>query len=111
MQDGAGKLWFGSRDQGLSRYDPADNAWQVYGTADGLLSDQVYAMWASPNGWVWVGTPDGVGIYTGSRWLNYTPADGLASRHVRAIWGDSDGTMWLGTSGGMSRLQFKKLER
>ena len=52
-----GVYWFGTNN-GLSRYDGAD--WQTYGTQNGLLGVDVYAIAITPENEIWAGTKGGV---------------------------------------------------
>lgn len=63
IQDREGNFWFGTRGEGVSRYDPyADSetsAWTTFTTEDGLASDTVYSIIQDRDGRLWFGTPGG----------------------------------------------------
>jgi ligand-binding sensor domain-containing protein len=56
-----GSIWAGY--EGLGRYDPASDAWQMFTTADGLIHMSVLAIHVTPEGVVWVGTEGGISRY------------------------------------------------
>jgi streptogramin lyase len=53
-----GSVWAGY--EGLGRYDPATDSWQIFGTEDGLVHQLVLSLHVTPEGVVWVGTAGGV---------------------------------------------------
>ncbi|WNJ20639.1 two-component regulator propeller domain-containing protein [Pontibacter sp. G13] len=64
-QDGAGYLWFGTRD-GLNRYDSYDI--QTYYQGDrGLLHDEIIALEAVGDTGLYIGTPKGASYYDYAR--------------------------------------------
>ena len=65
-----------------------------YTTADGLVSDYVYALAEAQDGTLWVGTREGVSYYDGETWKNFTEADGLVYDHVYTIAAAPDGAVW-----------------
>jgi len=56
-----GSIWVGY--EGLGRYDPASNTWEIFTTDDGLIHMTVRALHVTPGGVVWVGTEGGVSRY------------------------------------------------
>jgi ligand-binding sensor domain-containing protein len=103
---------------GLTHFEPASRQWTYYSSAEGLVDDDVRALWSSDDGTLWIGTDGGVSrLNTASgEWTSYTVADGLAGHRVQSLWGDSLGTIWAGhepvwddasreaTGGGVSRF-------
>jgi ligand-binding sensor domain-containing protein len=53
-----GSVWAGY--EGLGRYDPDSDTWQMFTTDDGLVHHLVQAIHVTPEGVVWVGTAGGV---------------------------------------------------
>ncbi|MFN2184959.1 MAG: two-component regulator propeller domain-containing protein, partial [Anaerolineae bacterium] len=53
-----GSVWAGF--EGLGRYDPASDSWQMFTTEDGLVHHRVLSIHVTPDGVVWVGTAGGV---------------------------------------------------
>ncbi len=98
-QDSAGKIWVGTEDQGVFRYDPvAKNAaaWTNFTTKDGLGDDNAYAICPDKLGRVWVGHLNhGVSVYNGERWKNYDVIDGPIGERVFSIAADPmSGDIW-----------------
>ncbi|MGD8904092.1 MAG: protein kinase [Anaerolineae bacterium] len=60
-----GSIWAGY--EGLGRYDPASDTWQIFTTEDGLVHMTVRAIHVTPDGVVWVGTEGGVSRYVPQR--------------------------------------------
>jgi hypothetical protein len=83
----------------------AQARWTTYTTADGLASDEVYAIAQAADGSMWFGTNNGVSrLNSQGQWTTFTTADGLASDVVPAIIESADGALWFGTWSGVSRL-------
>ncbi len=81
-------------------------AFRTFGLSEGLPNMSVYTFYEDPEGRLWAGTQDGVGVYNGKTWtaLNLPPES--ASQFIRAIAKTPDGSMWFGTEGGgLWRLQ------
>jgi len=104
-------MWFGTKG-GISRYDgnqfpPLEKGgkggFHNFTTKDGLLSNDVRAIYPDPSGVMWFGIwGGGLSMYDGREFVNFTTKDGLASNVVRAIYLDPNGVMWLGTTRGLS---------
>jgi ligand-binding sensor domain-containing protein/signal transduction histidine kinase len=102
---GAGQLWLGRRNEGLTRLQDHDGsiAARTYTKADGLAQNSVYSVYLARDESVWAGTLSaGVSVFRNDRFKNYTIANGLASNTVASILQASDGTMWFATPSGLS---------
>jgi hypothetical protein len=107
-QDATGKVWVGTEDQGVFRYDPAaKNAaqWTNFTTKDGLGDDNAYAICADKLGRIWVGHLNhGVSVYNDESWKNYNVLDGPIGERVFSIAADPvSGDIWIATSAGLTR--------
>ena len=72
---------------------------------DGLPQNAVYAVLQASNGYLWLGTQDGLVRFDGARFEVYNKASGLQSTEIRALLEDAAGSIWIGTNGGgVSRL-------
>ena len=97
-QDREGFLWFGSPGQGLSQYD--SNGFINFTTADGLLSNVIYAIYRDREGFIWFGTDSGISQYDGDKFINFTTNERLVQNDVISIYQDQEGFYWFGTDGG-----------
>lgn len=108
-----GEIWIGYRfGGGIDR---------VHLLADGLAVEKgvqrpgtdglVYFLEFDASGRLWVGTEQGVDVWSGSRWSHYDASDGLAWNDcdLNGFAQGADGTIWIGTSGGLS--EFKATSR
>ena len=96
----------------LSALDPARplhhfhrDHWQ---TEDGLPQSTVTAIRQTPDGYLWIGTFEGVARFDGVRFVVFdasnTPA--IANNSVSALAVDSAGSLWVGMhGGGLARLE------
>jgi ligand-binding sensor domain-containing protein len=92
-------LWLGAQN-GLWRL--RDEKWAHVGADQGILTSGVYAIWASGDGPMWLGTPYGIVWRTtpSATWqLVETLDDVERPALVQALAGDADGTIWAGTDG------------
>lgn len=100
-----GRVWFGTANQGLFRYD--GSAWHRLTRRDGLPADRVQALRPDGSGRVWVGTPAGAGLLDDRDGTvsvqTFTEDNGLPSDFVTAIWVGGDGSVWVATRGGAAR--------
>ncbi|HEX3760956.1 MAG TPA: two-component regulator propeller domain-containing protein, partial [Kofleriaceae bacterium] len=105
--DANGDLWIGMRDRGVARLHNSKFA-AALTTRDGLPSDDIRALLATPDGGMWIGTFRGLVRWTGARLERGPPAlDGVA---IHAIAQDRGGALWLATDKGLLRLRGDALE-
>jgi ligand-binding sensor domain-containing protein/signal transduction histidine kinase len=72
----------------------------------GLPQNFVRALGQTRDGYVWVGSDDGVARFDGLRFVPFGLREGLNSGPVRALLGDSRGALWIGSAdGGLTRWQ------
>jgi signal transduction histidine kinase/ligand-binding sensor domain-containing protein/DNA-binding NarL/FixJ family response regulator len=81
----------------LSQY--LHDVWQ---TEDGLPQNSVVAILRSRNGYLWLGTQDGLVRFDGVRFTTFDThnAPGLEHSYILCLLEDRDGSLWIGTSGG-----------
>jgi signal transduction histidine kinase/ActR/RegA family two-component response regulator len=88
--------------------DPSRRATQYvhdfWQTEHGLPQNTVQAFAQTPDGYLWLGTQNGLVRFDGSRFLVLTRANtpGLEHDAILALVTDADGTLWIGTAGGLS---------
>jgi ligand-binding sensor domain-containing protein/tRNA A-37 threonylcarbamoyl transferase component Bud32 len=95
LQDGSGALWFTHAGSGLSRYDPAADAWQTMGEAEGAL-DWPAAAVVDAAGQVWLSGYGELRWYDGSSWHSLAVEE-LAEDQAWEIDFAPDGSLWLRT--------------
>jgi len=76
---------------------------------DGLSQSAVYALMQDRQGFVWIGTKDGLNRYDGYNFTVYKniPSDStsLSNNYITALFEDRRGAIWVGTrEGGLNRL-------
>ncbi len=92
-----GAIWIGT-DKGL--YTIRNNAPVQFTKAEGLASDYVNAVQASPDGALWIGTSNGLSRYRDGRFETWRKQEGLSSNNVISLHVSEDGAVWIGTYGG-----------
>src|SRR5215471_13943398 len=72
---------------------------ETYATADGLPHDSVFSIRRDVRGFLWFGTPAGLGRFDGYRFITYGTANGLSNHGITDMREDPEGNYWLATSG------------
>ena len=79
---------------------------RLYTVKDGLSQNSVTALFRDRDGYLWVGTQDGLNRFDGYAFTQYRhdPGDprSLSDQYVTAIEQDKDGKLWVGTRNGLS---------
>lgn len=85
----------------ISQYGHA--AWRIQ---DGTISAAA-PITQTTDGYIWIGTSDGLMRFDGVRFLPWTPPKGMSlpGRNFTFLLGARDGSLWIGTSGGLSQLK------
>jgi len=78
----------------------------------GLSQNSVQAIVQDNDGYLWIGTWDGLNRYDGYNFLILKPdyfnaSSGLSSSSIRALFIDKEGYMWIGTESGLNRYNTK----
>jgi sugar lactone lactonase YvrE len=72
----------------------------------GLPENSVRALAQTRDGYLWIGSEDGVARFDGVRFASFGLREGVRSGPVRALLEDSHGALWIGTIGsGLTRWQ------
>jgi ligand-binding sensor domain-containing protein/signal transduction histidine kinase len=66
----------------------------------GLPHNSVKALAQTRDGYIWLGTREGLARFDGVRFTTFGLADGLQSVDIEALCEDRAGTLWIGTRGG-----------
>ena len=111
LQDHHGYIWIGTFG-GLARFD--GQRFTLFDSANtpGFGSDQIFSLYESRSGALWIGTVDGglIRLQDGVA-TTYTERDGLPNRWVTSIRGDVEGQVWINTAaGGVAHFAGTKLE-
>ncbi len=101
-EDASGYLWIGTEDRGLFSWK--DGRVQNYGTADGLLDENVTSLTLDAQGRLWIGTRRGVNRRDGSSLASFTVRDGLPDNSVSSIHAARSGAVWITTAAGICRF-------
>jgi len=94
-------LWIGSEHH-LYQYKnnhPVDRN-DIYSAGGATILD----IEEDVNGWLWIGTLNGLSVYDGKNTVSYTQKDGLPGNQVWCVYIANDQTIWLGVSGGLVRV-------
>lgn len=105
-KDKKGDLWFGSNDNGLSRYDGTE--FYSLTKNEGLPHNRPAAITEDADGNLWFGSiGGGIFRYDGKDFKVYTTKEGIGSDNPYLIAGDALGNIWIGTSDGINCLNPK----
>ena len=76
-----------------------------YNVEQGLPQQYIYTLNQDNNGFIWVGTGDGISKFDGISFQNYSTEDGLAENFISCSAQRSKNVIWLGhNKGGISRI-------
>jgi signal transduction histidine kinase/CheY-like chemotaxis protein/ligand-binding sensor domain-containing protein len=69
---------------------------------DGLPQNSIQALLQARDGYIWIGTQEGLVRFNGVEFKLFNKANTPAIRHndIRALYQDRDGVLWIGTFGG-----------
>lgn len=84
---------------------------QSWQSQQGLPQDYVRALAQTADGYLWVGTDDGVARFDGVRFVSFGLPEGMPTGPVQTLLADRDGALWIGTAGnGLTRWQAGKAQ-
>ncbi len=79
---------------------------KTYNTSSGLPDNFTYAITQGANGFIWIGTSEGLVRFDGREFVTFTENDSLAENFVQSLFVDSRGTLWIGHNNG--NISYKK---
>jgi ligand-binding sensor domain-containing protein/two-component sensor histidine kinase len=79
---------------------PAEYTMDVWQTPDGLPANTVTAIAQSADGYLWVGTLNGLARFDGMRFTRFSKPEGLPNSRVLCLQFDRSDALWIGTEGG-----------
>jgi signal transduction histidine kinase/ligand-binding sensor domain-containing protein len=81
----------------------------VWTQEHGLPQDTVRAIAQTKDGYLWIGTDEGLAQFDGYDFVVFNKENGaLPSNSVAALWAAKDGSLWIGTLGGLTRYRSGK---
>jgi signal transduction histidine kinase/ligand-binding sensor domain-containing protein len=84
---------------------------QVWTTRDGLPTDDIQSITQTRDGYLWIGTEEGLARFDGARFEIFDKASGqLPGNYTYCLFEDSKGVLWIGTDGGLTRYSAEKFE-
>lgn len=89
-------VWCGVLNTGIERWDLSDGSHILFTAEDGVPGEQFHDICIGENGYVWVGTDEGLCRFDGIEWTVYTTEDGLFSNDVHVVAADSGNIVWIG---------------
>jgi ligand-binding sensor domain-containing protein/signal transduction histidine kinase len=95
LVDHQNRIWAGSQAEGLFLFGPNRFSPVLPARVQGLK--EIFALFESRDGTLWVGSHDGLGHWDGQQWKLLTTHDGLSENSIRAIAEDSNSNLWIGT--------------
>jgi ligand-binding sensor domain-containing protein/signal transduction histidine kinase len=102
VEDRSGQLWFGTRGEGLNRFDPRTGRSKSFHhdatNPSSLSHEAVFALFIDRSGTLWAGTEDGLNAFDPAREsFRVYKAPGISPNRERAIAQDASGALWLAT--------------
>jgi ligand-binding sensor domain-containing protein len=100
-------VWSGNALALDSRRELSQLSHEVWLTESGLPQNTVHSIAQTPDGYVWIGTEEGLARFD---WIRFTVFDKqktpeLKSNYIRALLVDRQGALWIGTAEGLVRMQ------
>jgi len=94
-------LWAVDPGRHISQY--AHKAWRIQ---DGVFSGAPSAITQTADGYLWIGTQNGLFRFDGVRFVPFFPANGqLLSSGIFSLLSGPDGSLWIGTGVNLARLK------
>lgn len=87
----------GGATMGETARDVARFSFRSWQRSDGLPQNAVRALAQTPDGYLWIGSDDGVTRFDGVRFVSFGTREGLRVNRVRTLFADARGALWIGT--------------
>ncbi|MFT4924846.1 MAG: signal transduction histidine kinase/ligand-binding sensor domain-containing protein [Phenylobacterium sp.] len=105
FKDSRNRLWLGTRGQGLALFDPQIPSIKFYGSAEGLLSNNIFSITEADDHALWLGTPVGLTRFdpASEQVMNIEKQDGLlfTKFYKRSAIKTAQGRLMMGTAAGL----------
>ncbi len=70
----------------------------------GLSQNTIYSIIQDSQGYLWIGTWDGLNKYDGLKFTTYDKSNGLSNEVINCLLESADGNIWIGTENGLNVL-------
>ncbi|MBC7454906.1 MAG: diguanylate cyclase [Massilia sp.] len=107
FEDRERNLWLGSQWQGLARL--WNGSTRRLSVAEGLAEPIVWSVSRAPDGRTWVGTNDGLSVFSAGKFEHILRGDQLPHPHAYNLLAEAD-RIWIGTRRGLVVWRAGKLE-
>lgn len=108
IEDRIGNIWIATRNTGVFRYTPGQNAWRKYGynasRPESLRSNHIETMFEDLSGRIWFGTENGLCYYSyeTNSFARFDPEGfGSKSQMIAGIEQDREGRLWVSGNTGI----------
>lgn len=86
----------------------AHSAWRLQ---DGIINGEPFALAQTTDGYLWIGTANGLLKFDGVRFVPWVSREGKdLSKSVYSLLAGKDGSLWIGTSNGLAVLKKRELK-
>src|ERR1043165_4021402 len=96
----------GSANALVPRRELSQFGHEVWLTENGLPQNTVHAIAQTPDGYIWIGTEEGLARFDGVKFTVFdkqnTPE--IKSNYIRSLLADRQGALWIGTAQGLVRM-------
>jgi ligand-binding sensor domain-containing protein/signal transduction histidine kinase/DNA-binding response OmpR family regulator len=92
---------------------------RTFTTSDGFYNDRITSLLQDTDGFIWIGTSQGIFIYNGNRFEQPAIADpaiaAIIKRNIQQLFKDKSGNIWIGSGSGLciylrKQGKFKKIK-
>ncbi len=82
------------------------NCWHLISsdTAQGLVSDEIHALFVDSHGILWIGTDQGIGRFDYQHWQRFQKNDQMVNINIKAIAEDAAHHLWFATENGLLQI-------
>src|SRR2546426_549075 len=78
---------------------------EVWLTENGLPQNTVHSIAQTNDGYVWIGTEEGLALFKSGTVTTFTTKERLISGSIQALFEDADGALWVATPYGLGRFR------
>lgn len=111
LEDRTGLIWFGTNEDGLFVYNPAEDLLQKYEyssqDSNSISGNMIRSLYEDRKGQLWIGTKsNGLNLFDrkNRRFIRYDISKGLELKSIFNILEDRHGNFWLSTANGLVKF-------